>query len=77
MFSAKLVPVGYGIKKLHINAVVEDDKVSVDDLEEKITAFEDFVSILSNIHPNFSDYGNFTMLLKQFVKFRMFMVQIH
>lgn len=27
---AKLVPVGYGIKKLQISTVVEDDKVSVD-----------------------------------------------
>lgn len=26
---AKLVPVGYGIKKLQIGCVVEDDKVSV------------------------------------------------
>ena len=41
---------GYGIKKLHINAVIEDDKVSVDDLEEKITGFEDFVSIFFVIY---------------------------
>jgi len=41
--ASKLVPVGYGIKKLQINAVVIDDLVSVDDLEEKITSFEDFV----------------------------------
>lgn len=41
--SAKLVPVGYGIKKLQISCVVEDDKVGTDDLEESITAFEDLV----------------------------------
>nr|AAI06341.1 Wu:fj06d02 protein [Xenopus laevis] len=41
--SSKLVPVGYGIKKLQIQCVVEDDKVGTDVLEEKITAFEDFV----------------------------------
>ncbi|XP_008323631.1 elongation factor 1-beta [Cynoglossus semilaevis] len=40
---SKLVPVGYGIKKLQIGCVVEDDKVGTDILEEKITAFEDFV----------------------------------
>ncbi|XP_057679683.1 elongation factor 1-beta [Corythoichthys intestinalis] len=40
---SKLVPVGYGIKKLQINCVVEDDKVGTDILEEQITAFEDFV----------------------------------
>lgn len=27
--AAKLVPVGYGIKKLQIGCVVEDDKVSL------------------------------------------------
>jgi len=41
--SSKLVPLAYTIKKLQISCVVEDDKVSVDDLEEKITAFEDYV----------------------------------
>jgi len=41
--TSKLVPVGYGIKKLQITCVVEDDKVGTDDLEEKITAFEDYV----------------------------------
>uniref|UniRef100_A0A3B4ZFB3 Eukaryotic translation elongation factor 1 beta 2 n=1 Tax=Stegastes partitus TaxID=144197 RepID=A0A3B4ZFB3_9TELE len=40
---SKLVPVGYGIKKLQIGCVVEDDKVGTDILEEHITAFEDFV----------------------------------
>lgn len=42
--ASKLVPVGYGIKKLQINCVVEDDKVGVDILEEEITKFEDYVS---------------------------------
>ncbi|XP_008285705.1 elongation factor 1-delta-like isoform X1 [Stegastes partitus] len=41
--ASKLVPVGYGIKKLQINCVVEDDKVGTDILEEEITQFEDFV----------------------------------
>lgn len=43
VFTAKLVPVGYGIHKLQIMCVVEDDKVSVDLLVEKIQDFEDFV----------------------------------
>jgi translation elongation factor EF-1beta len=33
----------YGIKKLQITCVIEDDKISMDDLEENIVAFEDFV----------------------------------
>lgn len=40
---SKLVPVGYGIKKLQIGCVVEDDKVGTDLLEEAITAFSDRV----------------------------------
>ncbi|XP_026108255.1 elongation factor 1-delta-like isoform X3 [Carassius auratus] len=41
--ASKLVPVGYGIKKLQISCVVEDDKVGTDILEEEITKFEDYV----------------------------------
>merc|ERR550519_3018258 len=41
--TGKLVAVGYGIKKLQIPCVVEDDKVGTDDLEDNITAFEDYV----------------------------------
>merc|ERR1711976_79326 len=41
--ASKLVPVGYGIKKLQISTVVEDDKVSTEDLSEKITEFEDYI----------------------------------
>jgi elongation factor 1-beta len=39
----KLVPVGFGIKKLQINLVVEDEKVSLEDLENKIQEDEDHV----------------------------------
>lgn len=41
--ASKLVPVGYGINKLQIMCVIEDEKVSTDELTEKIEAFEDFV----------------------------------
>jgi len=41
--SAQLKPIGYGIMKLRITCVVEDDKVSTDDLVEKIEGFEDHV----------------------------------
>ncbi|XP_028415523.1 elongation factor 1-delta-like [Dendronephthya gigantea] len=40
---SKLVPVGYGIRKLAITCVVEDDKVGTDDLEEAITKFEEHI----------------------------------
>jgi len=39
----KLVPVGYGINKLQINLVIEDEKVSLDELQEKVEEFEDFI----------------------------------
>ena len=42
--TAKLVDVAFGIKKLQIACVVEDEKVGIDFLEEGITAFEDHVS---------------------------------
>jgi elongation factor 1-beta len=41
--ASKLVPVGYGVNKLQITLVVEDDKVSLEELEEQITGFEDYV----------------------------------
>ena len=41
--SSKLVPVGFGIKKLQINLVIEDDKIGLGDLEEEIAEFEDYV----------------------------------
>ena len=40
---SQLVAVGFGIKKLQINLVVEDEKVSLEELQEKIDEFEDFV----------------------------------
>ncbi|KAI2809793.1 Elongation factor 1-beta [Blomia tropicalis] len=40
---SKLVPLAYGIRKLQIVCVVEDEKVSIDELSEKIQEFEDFV----------------------------------
>lgn len=43
--TSKLVAVGYGIKKLQITCVIEDLKVGTDDLEDKIVAFEDYVSL--------------------------------
>jgi nucleoside diphosphate kinase/translation elongation factor EF-1beta len=39
----KLIPIGYGIKKLQVMCTVVDDKVSVEELQEKIEEFEDFV----------------------------------
>ncbi|ORX67819.1 hypothetical protein DL89DRAFT_259069 [Linderina pennispora] len=39
----QLIPVAFGVKKLQINATVEDAKVSTDDLADKIMEFEDFV----------------------------------
>ena len=41
--ASTLIPVGYGVKKLQINLVVEDDKVSLDELQQQIEEFEDHV----------------------------------
>uniref|UniRef100_A0A8D8BNM3 Elongation factor 1-delta n=1 Tax=Culex pipiens TaxID=7175 RepID=A0A8D8BNM3_CULPI len=41
--ASKLVPLAYGIHKLQMSCVIEDDKVSVDELQEKIELIEDYV----------------------------------
>merc|ERR1712027_49835 len=41
--ASKLVPVGYGINKLQVMCVVEDERVSIDELQEKICDLEDYV----------------------------------
>jgi translation elongation factor EF-1beta len=56
--AAKLVPVGYGINKLQIVSTIEDAKVSVDDIIERIQDdFQDHVSPMCvwilNINCNF------------------------
>jgi len=41
--ASKIVPIGYGIKKLQIMCTVEDAKVSIEELGEEMEAFEDYV----------------------------------
>ncbi|KAF8609877.1 hypothetical protein BDV93DRAFT_517104 [Ceratobasidium sp. AG-I] len=41
--ASTLVAIGFGIKKLQINLVIEDELVSLDELQEKIAEFEDYV----------------------------------
>jgi len=41
--TSKLVKIAYGITKLVIVCVVEDDKVGTDFLEEEITAFDEYI----------------------------------
>ncbi|VUC36036.1 unnamed protein product [Clonostachys rosea] len=41
--ASKLVPVGFGVRKLQINMVIEDDKVMVSELEETIQEIEEYV----------------------------------
>ena len=41
--ASKRVPIGYGVNKLQITIVVEDDKVSMDDLQERVQEIEDYV----------------------------------
>jgi len=41
--TSKLVKIAYGISKLQIICVVEDDKVGTDFLEEQICSFEDYI----------------------------------
>ena len=42
---------GFGIKKLQITLVVEDDKVSLEELQEKIEEFDDYVQSTDIVYP--------------------------
>ena len=44
--ASKLVPLAYGIRALNIICVVEDDKVSTEELGEKIQEFNEYVGLL-------------------------------
>jgi elongation factor 1-beta len=41
--ASKLVPIGYGIKKLQISCVIEDDKVGLDLINDSISELDDLV----------------------------------
>ena len=41
--ASTLVPLAFGIKKLQVNLVVEDEKVSIDELQAQIEEDEDHV----------------------------------
>lgn len=43
LFLAQLIPLAYGINKLRISCVVEDDKISVDWLQEEIESNDQLV----------------------------------
>ena len=45
--------IGFGIKKLQITLVVEDDKVSLEELQEQIEEFEDYVQSTDIVPSNF------------------------
>jgi hypothetical protein len=44
---------GFGIKKLQITLVVEDDKVSLEELQEQIEEFEDYIQSTDIVCPPF------------------------
>jgi translation elongation factor EF-1beta len=65
--SSQLVPVGFGIKKLRITAVVEDEKVSVDELQQQIEEDEEHVQstdIVSFTRHSFLVISNFNLRLQ-------------
>lgn len=45
----KQLDVAYGIKKLQIGCVIEDDKVMTDDIFDQITAWEDIVQSVDTV----------------------------
>lgn len=49
--ASKLVAVGFGIKKLQINIVVEDEKISLEELQQQIEEDEDHVQSTDIVRP--------------------------
>ena len=41
--ASRMIAVGFGVRKLQINLVVEDEKVSVTGLQEEIEVLEEYV----------------------------------
>lgn len=58
--ASTLVPLAFGIKKLQVNLVVEDEKVSIDDLQAQIEADED--------HVQSTDVVSLTIILPRFFR---------
>lgn len=52
--ASTLIAVGYGIKKLQINLVVEDAKISLDELQQQIEEDEDHVQSTDVCFPTIS-----------------------
>ena len=64
--SSKLIPVGYGVSKLQINLIVEDEKISLVELQEEIEGFEDYVQssdIVSDLPKNVCMNSLLTILI--------------
>lgn len=53
--ASTLVAVGFGIKKLQVNLVIEDDKISLEDLQEEIGEFEDYVQSTDIVSIDYAD----------------------
>jgi hypothetical protein len=67
---AKYVPVVFGIKKIVISCVIEDDKVGIDDIEDCFSKLEDVSNIRCFFPQNCSDNSwlkNSAFLLFSFV----------
>ncbi len=62
--ASQLVPLAFGIKKLQVNLVVEDEKVSIDDLQAQIEADEDHVQSTDVVSRHTSVYPIFPILTK-------------
>lgn len=54
--ASKLVPLAFGIKKLQVNLVVEDEKVSIDDLQAKIEEDEEHVQSTDVVSQSLASY---------------------
>lgn len=63
----KILPIAFGMNKLQCGCVVEDAKVSVDDIYEKIESWDDIVQSIDTV--NFQKLWSFNMDVFSFNEF--------
>lgn len=66
--ASQLLAVGFGIKKLQINLVVEDEKISLSDLQEEIEGFEDHVQSTDIVSDQRINKPTLHMLMNRIVR---------
>lgn len=66
------MPIVYGLRKLQMTCVVEDDKVLVDDIVDQIQSYDDIVQVCISRYLAKSDLSQHTNTLFHLLNIRSF-----